>query len=466
MRRSPGWIASLMAKKGEPLTIPPDASTPSACNRDTAAVTVDRASASASCQIWIGNFGATAGAAPKTPGRHWQRQCRVDRTDDMDRRRELLGDLAGDGKRPSAISEPSSGTTIRETTTWDPHPRRACGESGRARGRCEPHGRQRCRRWHDQRRPGHDWPWRSSELRVVRQRHDLFVRLALCHHLLDRDLGSREQRRGLIHVRLGSPGPGVLNLLDSALGADEREERFGVAGCGGTTRSRTTVPSGPASFSAQGTARRARVDPSTGARTTVIQSAPTRNPTSRYAPRGRDGVGTSRGPGPRPRQGYLVPQRGDSLPARASSPRELHPPQRRVVEWNDRGIVCPDDQQSRGPHMFERLSRQVRATTAADDGAYAVGTSGRGVQGSRGAGAGAEQPNGQFASFRLRSSQSIAPVRRSASSPMSNRNCLVNRSTASSSRVRRSINRVPNPAPCKISATYRFRGEWRDEPLP
>ena len=57
----------------------------------------------------------------------------------------------------------------------------------------------------------------------------------------------------------------------------------------------------------------------------------------------------------------------------------LHASPRRLVEWNDRGIVCPDDQQCRGLYMFERVSRQIRATAAADNGLNAVRTSGRGL---------------------------------------------------------------------------------------
>src|SRR5829696_1802229 len=91
------------------------------------------------------------------------------------------------------------------------------------------------------------------------------------------------------------------------------------AGCGGTTRRSKTVPLGPASFAAHGTARRARFEPSTGASTTVIQSAPRRTATSRYSPRSQVGAQTSPGLAPRPRQGYLVPQRGDSPPARVAT---------------------------------------------------------------------------------------------------------------------------------------------------
>src|ERR671912_2328684 len=48
------------------------------------------------------------------------------------------------------------------------------------------------------------------------------------------------------------------------------------SGLAGTTRSRTTVPLGPANFAAQGTARSARADPSIGARTAVIHQSPAR----------------------------------------------------------------------------------------------------------------------------------------------------------------------------------------------
>jgi hypothetical protein len=74
---------------------------------------------------------------------------------------------------------------------------------------------------------------------------------------------------------------------------------------------------------------------------------------------------------------------------------------RRIIEWNDRSIVGTDDQQRRNLYTFERLSRQIRATAAADDGMDTLGTSCRGLQGSRGAGAGAEQSNAEFPSFRL-----------------------------------------------------------------
>src|SRR5215207_2971505 len=181
-------MTSLMAKKGEPLTIPPDASTPSACNCDTAAVTVDRASASASCQIWSVTSASTTGPAPKTPDAIGSANAASTARTTCTGVASCLASSLATGSALAAISEPSSGTTIRETTTV-----------GSTSASC-----------------GSD--------------HDLFVRLTLGHHLLHRDLGSREQRRGLIRVRLGRPGPGVLDFLDGALGADEGEERIGVSG--------------------------------------------------------------------------------------------------------------------------------------------------------------------------------------------------------------------------------------------
>src|ERR1700693_405401 len=67
---------------------------------------------------------------------------------------------------------------------------------------------------------------------------------------------------------------------------------------------------------------------------------------------------------------------------------------------------------------------------------------------------------------RFRTSQLVAPARRSARRPMSKRRCAVSRSTASSSAVRRSIRSVPSPRRTSSPATERLRGLTRLLPLP
>src|SRR5215208_4410189 len=150
--------------------------------------------------------------------------------------------------------------------------------------------------------------------------HDRFVRFTLSHYLLDCDSGSREQYRGLIHVRFGGLGPRVLNILDGVLGADQREERFGVIGLwwDGPQQDHRTVRAselpGPR-YGAEGTSRSINWSKNDGH--PICSYAEPGEPHASRVRRHRNQSRASTEAAAR----VPAPRRGDSLPARGSSPR-------------------------------------------------------------------------------------------------------------------------------------------------
>ena len=126
----------------------------------------------------------------------------------------------------------------------------------------------------------------------------------------------------------------------------------------------------------------------------------------------------------------------------------------RPVKHDDRLVISTNDQQRRHSHLRNSRPREVRAAAARNDGTGHVGESDRRNQSSGGPGAGAEETQWELARFALL----LQPGRR-ADQPLGEqiqykRNSAVCKSTCSSSRVSRSINRMAQPHCRRTQATY------------